>query len=411
MIPLRLERGASFGMYVHVPFCARHCPYCDFTVAVVSRVPHEAYGGAVVGEIERRGRAHAGQALRTLYLGGGTPSLWSVGQIGRVVGCVARLWGLPPEVTLEVNPEGVTRERLEAWRGLGVNRLSFGVQSFSAPVLRTLGRAHSPEGAFRAVALALEAGFPHVSVDLMHGVPGQGEAEVEADLRALAALEGVDHVSAYELTWEPRTSFEARRVRGMLSVPEQDAVVTLERLQRAGLGELGFERYEVSSHARAGGRSRHNEGYWSGREVLAVGVGAHGLRVSGGMAVRRANTRSLRRYLEAWSRGELAEPSEEERLTAATHLGERLLTGVRTVSGVDGAALRRRFGEGVVELVPLFERWASRGWGRVFDGGFVPSSRALDHADTLGLDALQHVEARWGGEAFARFGLEQVVDT
>ena len=340
------------GVYVHVPFCAAHCPYCDFTVAVVRDIPHEAYADAIAREWAVRQVERDGRALRTLYFGGGTPGLWDPSALARTI---ATIGGQPEEVTLEVNPEFCDAERLRAWRAAGVNRISLGTQSFCDTTLARLGRAHTGEEARAAVLRAHEAGFERVSVDLMFAVPGEPRGRLERDLAAVTSLP-VEHVSAYELTVEPRTAWAARVARGELAEYDEARAVDASRRISEALAGAGFARYEVSSFAREGGESLHNSAYWVGDEYLGLGVGAHSLRIDGGVATRRANARSLKRYLEG-----RAQPPELERLSPEEHARELVMVGLRTAAGVDLDALARR----VAPLPGVRDaalRWRARGW-------------------------------------------------
>lgn len=387
-----LGRSPRFSIYIHVPFCLRHCPYCDFTVAVLREIPHDAYARAVIAELAFQRPWFEGRRLGTVYFGGGTPGLLAPEAIADILGAVVSAYGHPEELTLEMNPECATPARLDALRSLGVDRLSFGVQSFRDSVLATLGRHHSGEGARAAIERARGAGFARISVDLIHGVPGQVEADVDHDLAVLADLDGVEHVSAYELTWEPRTAFVARQRRGTIrALPESDVHRLGERV-RAGLEALGHARYEVSNFARPGAESRHNAAYWRGDEVLAAGVGAHGLRIDGPHALRRAGQRSLRVYLEEAARGAVAPPAMFERLDRVAHLGEIVMTGLRTREGISGRVLGERFGDWDAGIGALFARWAALGHGRTEGRGFRPSERAIDCADTLAVEALAFLE-------------------
>ncbi len=379
------------GVYVHVPFCARHCPYCDFAVTVTARPPLETFVSTALAELERRIAELEGRRVETLYLGGGTPSMLGPGGIVRLVRGIRERVGATSwrEITVEANPEHATRALLDAFVDAGVTRVSWGAQSLDARALAALGRAHGPDDVRRAVALSREAGLAAVSVDLIYGLPGQGSIDAARDAEAMAALDGVSHVSAYELTWEPRTAFSARRDRGALHAPSPDHLEDVAERVADVLGSAGLVRYEVSNWARPGAESRHNAGYWRGHEYLGIGPGAHSLRVAGGRAERRANDRSLRRWLDAGGDAE----AWRESLDAHAHLGECAMLALRTAEGLDVAAFRARFGDAALVLAPLAARWAEAGLG-TWDGAvFAPGPRGLQLADSLAVQMLNALDA------------------
>jgi oxygen-independent coproporphyrinogen-3 oxidase len=265
-------------VYLHVPFCERVCPYCDFAVervGVLSEETEREYLNLVVRELDlvrRELPALDGRPLATVYLGGGTPSLLSPGGVERLLRALARTFtGSPSEVTLELNPEDADPDRLRGFEQAGVTRLSVGVQSFDELTLKRLGRAHKGDVALAGLESVLAAGFRSVSVDLIYGAPGQTEEAVVADVGRVVAL-GVPHVSAYALTVEPGTPFERARARGLLALPEEEAVVRMASRLQAELGAARYRRYEISSWARTGHRSRHNLRYWRREDVLGLGV-------------------------------------------------------------------------------------------------------------------------------------------
>jgi len=344
---------STVGVYLHVPFCERVCPYCDFAVVAarpLSPSDEARYVGALRVELERRAGCYAGLALSSLYLGGGTPSLLSPESVAALVGAVRSAFpatgrGEVCEVTLEVNPSTVEQERLPGFRAAGVNRLSVGVQSFDDEVLRRLGRAHRAAVARSTLAAARDAGFRNVSVDLIFGAPGGSASQLERDLAELAAF-GPEHVSTYELTVEAGTPFALAAARGQLAPPGDEAVVAaLERIE-SRLAAAGLTRYELSNHARPGFESRHNQRYWRREPVLGLGASAvsslprtaaapHGGRAS--------NLRSLPGYLAAIeSAGEaVAEAEEHEPPTARL---EAVFLGLRHVAGLAAEPFAEEFG-------------------------------------------------------------------
>jgi oxygen-independent coproporphyrinogen-3 oxidase len=341
----------SVGVYVHVPFCERVCPYCDF--AVEAARPLEAgrearYVDALLVELGLRREAFAGRRLASVYLGGGTPSLLEAASVERILTGVASAFEAEGsvEVTLELNPSTVERERLPGFREAGVNRLSVGVQSFSDDTLRRLGRAHRAPEAEATLEASRAAGFASISIDLIIAAPGQRLAGLEHDLERLIAM-APNHVSTYELTIEPATPFATAERRGQLDRATEDEIAAMIETTRKRLEAAGFERYELSNYARPGHRAQHNQRYWQRRPVLGLGVGAFTTEPPGEGAphgLRRSNRRDVAGYLEALGGGDLPEPEPAEVLSARAARGEAVFLALRTCEGLDGAAFAREFG-------------------------------------------------------------------
>jgi oxygen-independent coproporphyrinogen-3 oxidase len=346
-------RDATVGVYLHVPYCERVCPYCDFAVVATRRLEREReerFAAALEAELRARAPAFAGLGLASVYLGGGTPSLLRPESVARLISAVRGVFapaaGAEPEVTLEVNPGTLERERLPAFRAAGVSRASLGVQSFEATVLRRLGRAHRPDDCRAALAACRAAGFANLSLDLLFAAPGQDLAALERDLAEVAA-HGPEHVSAYELTLEPETPFGRAAARGRLAlVPEELALRMMETVE-ARLEAVGFERYEISSYARPGFESAHNRRYWERRPVLALGPGAASLDPAAAGApfgVRRLNVRAEAEYLARIEAGRPAEAGPGEVLDARTARGEAVFLALRTRQGLAAKGFAEEFG-------------------------------------------------------------------
>ncbi len=335
---------ADLGVYVHVPFCERVCPYCDFAVEAVGELAPERARGYVellLRELElargTHGPALEGRRLASVYLGGGTPSLLPGGEVERLLAALARVFGsLPGDVTLELNPGQLEVGRLADFARAGVTRLSVGVQSLHDAILKRLGRAQSAAEARRGLDACLAAGFRSVSADLIQAAPDQSEGELFADLDALIDA-GVPHLSVYALTIEPGTPFAAR-ARGRLRLPDEDLAFAMSQGVRARLAAAGYGQYEISSFARPGHRSRHNQRYWSRRDVLGLGVSAAGLL--GDLRIRNHRTASA--WSAALERGRLP-LAEQERLSSREARRETLGLGLRRLDGVSRAAYWRRF--------------------------------------------------------------------
>jgi oxygen-independent coproporphyrinogen-3 oxidase len=346
---LRGVTDPSLGVYLHVPFCERVCPYCDFAVVAarrLARADEERTVAALLAELAGRAHAFAGLPLETVYFGGGTPALLHPDSIARLLaGLRAAFPGTPREVTLEANPSTLEQGRLGAFRAAGVDRLSLGVQSFADATLRRLGRAHRGEASQRAIEAARAAGFTNLSLDLIVGAPGQSLAGVEQDLAAALAA-APEHVSAYALTLEPGTPFAKAAARGALRIVEDDLVAEMLEAVASRLEGAGLVRYEVSSFARPGCESQHNQRYWQRRAVLALGVGAHSTEPASAAApfgARSANERGLADWLARIEAGDFA-PPEREVLDAATARGEAAFLALRTRRGLDAGRFAAEFG-------------------------------------------------------------------
>ncbi|MGB8326062.1 MAG: radical SAM family heme chaperone HemW [Steroidobacteraceae bacterium] len=263
------------ALYLHFPWCVSKCPYCDFNShALRESLPQDLYLAALARDLESQATGVAGRRIESVFMGGGTPSLFSPAAISRVLEHARRHLALAPgaEVTLEANPGTIERGRFTEYRAAGVNRVSLGAQSFAPMQLAALGRIHTPDDTRRAAEELHGAGLGNFNLDLMYGLPGQTLAQAESDIEAALALSPA-HLSHYHLTLEPGTPFAARPPDDL---PAEDAVdVMLERCQ-ARLAAAGFTRYEVSAYARSGAESRHNLNYWHFGDYLGVGAGAHG---------------------------------------------------------------------------------------------------------------------------------------
>ena len=325
------------GLYVHIPFCSYKCPYCDFTSLVRSPVGFEDYTAFLLREAELYRDLNI--RLETLYLGGGTPTLLSPGQIGALIdklGSIFDLSGLK-EVTVECNPETYRYEEFRELLRAGVNRLSLGVQSFSEEGLKRLGREHSVQESLEAYLHARDAGFENVSIDIIYGYPGQRVEDMEIELESIGEL-NPDHVSAYMLTPHENTPMGMKILGGELEIPEEETLGDIYDRLWKGLKGLGYERYEVSNWAKGGKECRHNLLYWTMEEFLGLGVSAWGF--FGGR--RYGNTKNILSYVKALSEGR--RPLQSEVLLSEEDLfEEELMLRLRLKWGL---------GEEDIELIP-----------------------------------------------------------
>ncbi len=376
--------SASFALYVHVPYCRHVCPYCDFNVVASARPPESAYVTTLVAEMRAYAEHEAwrGRRLKTVYLGGGTPSLFSPAAVAALLEAAAHHFGIESgaEVTLEANPGTVTRASLAGYAGAGVNRLSLGSQSFHPALLNTLGRDHAPRDTYAAVAAARAAGLGNVSLDLIFAVPGATLADWEADLRAAVAL-APEHVSAYALTYETGTPFHTWRSAGRLTAVDDDLEAAMAESAGATLAAAGYARYEISSWARPGFASRHNQSYWDGTDYLGLGAGAHSF-AAGPPARRWANQRPPEAYRAAVASGGTA-VGQEERLSPAQAESDAVVTGLRRLAGVDAEGFERRFGRPLEVAFPKLTRLVEDGLLERTGGQVRLTSRGLTFADSV----------------------------
>lgn len=317
-------------LYIHVPFCARRCSYCDFSIAVRSIVPVDEYVGAIARELRMRSRSAARWELDTLYLGGGTPSKLGGPGVARLLDAVRERAALAPdaEVTLEANPEDASADAARAWRDAGVTRLSLGAQSFDERVLAWMHRTHDAAAIGRAVDAARAAGFANLSLDLIFALPESLERDWVRDLQAALAL-APEHLSVYGLTVEPATPLARWRERGNVEEAPESRYEREFLLAHDTLAAAGFEHYEVSNYARAGREARHNAAYWRGVPYAAVGPSAHAFDGD----TRRWNLAAYSAWLAAVVAGD--DPIEgQERLSADSRALEAAYLGLRTARGL-----------------------------------------------------------------------------
>ena len=328
------------GVYVHWPYCARICPYCDFNVVRDRGKTQEQadLADAIVADLEAQRELTGERQLLSIFFGGGTPSLMDPVQVARVIDTAKRLWSpvADLEISLEANPTDAEADRFAALADAGVQRLSLGVQALDDDSLKALGRNHDAGAARRAIAAATKA-FPRLSIDLIYARPGQTDAAWRAELSEALAL-GPEHVSPYQLTIEAGTAFDRAVGRGTLVVPDEDLAATLFETTQELLEAAGFDAYEVSNHAKgAAARSRHNLVYWRGVDYVGVGPGAHGrLALPEGRAATVAH-RGVKDYIAAVR--DTGVGFEREILTAEEAAEERLVLGLRIDDGVSFAEM------------------------------------------------------------------------
>lgn len=383
----------SLSVYIHLPYCLHKCPYCDFNTYAIRDFPERRYAEAIGREIKAAAAspAWAGRAVSTVFFGGGTPSLFQPATIADMMGQLAALFGFAddPEVTLEANPgtlEGGGLQRLKELRAVGVNRLSIGCQSFSKKELGTLGRLHTAEDSARAIEAARSAGFDSISGDLIFAVPGQTVGDWEGDLEALIEL-GPDHVSTYNLTYETGTPMTVAMAKGHLARTEEDTEAEMYELAIDRLAGAGYRHYEISNFARPGHPSVHNMAYWTWRDYLGLGAGAHGFgrerpgTIGGGTSgFRYSNLRGPEDYMSARNGARVA---QSERLERKQAMSEFVMLGLRVIDGFIENDFDTIFGCSLEEASPSLDYMCSRGFIERAAGRVRLTRRGLMLADSV----------------------------
>ncbi|WFP76995.1 radical SAM family heme chaperone HemW [Mesorhizobium sp. WSM4906] len=330
-----LDRSPGFGVYIHWPFCAAKCPYCDFNSHVRHQpADQERFARAFETELATMRDRTGAREVTSIFLGGGTPSLMQPETVAAVLEAVAKNWTVPAgiEVTLEANPSSVEAERFRGYRAAGVNRVSLGVQALNDKDLRFLGRLHNVEEALHAIGLAREI-FPRLSFDLIYARPGQTPEAWASELEE-AIGHAADHLSLYQLTIEEGTPFHALHAARKFVLPDNDHAADLYALTQEVTAARGLPAYEISNHARSGAESRHNLTYWRYGEYVGVGPGAHGRFVENGrrtVTVAEKMPETWLNLVEARGHG----VTDGEVLTRAEEADEFLLMGLRLAEGID----------------------------------------------------------------------------
>jgi len=324
------------SLYVHIPWCVRKCPYCDFNSHEAARIPETEYVAALLQDLDLDLAFVQGRQLHSIFFGGGTPSLFHASSIGAILNAAERRIGFANdvEITLETNPGTAEYDNLAGYKSAGVNRISFGVQSFNDAHLHALGRIHSSGEVLRAYDQARRAGFGNINLDLMHGLPQQTPVQAQADLRQALAL-SPEHISWYQLTIEPNTVFHSRPPQ----LPADEVLWDIQEAGQAILEQGGFTQYEISAYSIPGRRARHNLNYWEFGDYLAIGAGAHGkITWADGTIQRYWKTRKPADYLapdKAFTAGQNAVAREQQVL-------EFMMNALRLVDGVPQAWFAER---------------------------------------------------------------------
>lgn len=373
------------ALYVHIPWCIRKCPYCDFNSHQADQaLPETEYLAALRFDLEQDRTLAQGRKLTSIFFGGGTPSMLSAQAIGQVVQDAEKIIGFEPdiEITLEANPGTFEQEKFSGFRAAGINRLSIGIQSFNNQQLALLGRVHGRDEALRAVDVARRAGFTNLNLDLMHGLPEQSLAAAQADLQQAIDL-APEHISWYQLTIEQNTAFYTAPPL----LPEEDILADIQDAGMRLLADAGYQQYEVSAYAKANQQARHNLNYWQFGDYLGIGAGAHGkiTQPDQGRIIRLWKTRLPKHYLASHSSAKISTAlsghqngfgaGSEVLSTQALPL-EFLMNGLRLNNGTPATYFSERTGLPLEVLEPQ--------WQQLMAQGFIASEPGRLSATALG---------------------------
>ncbi len=333
------------ALYLHIPFCLAKCGYCSFNSYSGKSSLHRRYTDALCSELEEAGRGAAEEMLQTIFFGGGTPTSLPVAMLQQILAVCFSAFSVASnaEVSMEANPGTVNSEMLKKLSKSGVNRLSFGVQSFVNRELEKIGRIHTADDATRAIQLAGDCGFENVSLDLMYGLPGQSGKSWQFSLEKGLSL-AVKHISLYQLTLEEGTPLAVQAEKGDVVFPDEDIVSEMDEITERCTAAAGFSQYEISNYSLQNSECRHNIIYWKNKDYIGVGAGA----VSGLQGRRMRNVDSPEDYCSFVERG-MSPVTWEEQLDGEASFRESVVMGLRMTSGVSPASLEKRYGIGVEE--------------------------------------------------------------
>ncbi|WP_019553275.1 radical SAM family heme chaperone HemW [Propionispira raffinosivorans] len=377
----------KLGLYIHIPFCLQKCFYCDFPSFANIADLKEAYTDALCKEILTQGALLPCAVIDTLYIGGGTPTTLSDGMLSRILAAVKQAFHFSEamECSIEANPGTVNQQQLETLRQAGLNRISFGVQTFEDKLLAKIGRIHTSKEARQSVLLAQAAGFTNINLDLMYGLPGQTLAMLEKSMQIAMDL-GVAHISIYGLIVEDGTVFAMQKKQGRLELPSEELVEQMYDRIMAVLPEAGYERYEISNFAKAKCYSQHNLKYWQNQPYLGLGAAAHSY-IDG---CRYANTHDVKAYIAAVNSGKLVAETEED-MTSTVLMEEFCFLALRTKWGIECEKFADNFGQSLFTV-----------YGDVIKKLQVKNLLAVDGGSVY----LTALGMKYGNQVFAEFLLD-----
>lgn len=344
------------SLYIHIPWCVRKCPYCDFNShAVRDDLPQQRYIDALLRDLKQELSGVQNRTIETIFIGGGTPSLFDAEGIDQILRGVASITPLAAdaEITMEANPGTFEQDRFAGFMAAGVNRLSIGIQSFHDQHLQALGRIHNRDNAIHAVEKAREIGFQRINLDLMHGLPDQTPAQALADLQQAINLQP-QHISWYQLTIEPNTEFYSRPP----ALPEDESLWAIQEQGQALLAQAGFQQYEISAYSKPGEQARHNLNYWQFGDYIGIGAGAHGKLTypQQDQIIRRWKQRQPKAYMDA-----LNPVSGEQAIAATERPFEFMMNAMRLLHGAPAALFSERTGLPLSQIQHQLDAMRTRG--------------------------------------------------
>jgi putative oxygen-independent coproporphyrinogen III oxidase len=380
-----MSTALPLSLYIHIPWCVRKCPYCDFNShQQQGELPEAAYIAALLADLQHDQHYIQGRALVSIFIGGGTPSLFSAAAYEQLFAGIQRVLPFSPdiEITLEANPGTIEQAKFRSYRAAGINRLSIGVQSFDPTHLQVLGRIHDSDEAKRAAAIAQQSGFDNFNLDLMFGLPGQSTAQALQDLQQAIAC-GPTHVSWYQLTIEPNTEYFRRPP----ILPHDDAIADMQDAGIQLLSRHGFARYEISAYSQAGKQARHNLNYWQFGDYLGIGAGAHGkLTLADGAVIRTRKTRMPQHYLQHSLDSARQYTAETKQVPAQELSLEFMMNALRLSEGVPADLYSTRTGLTLAELAPSLRRLQHRGLLSTNASRIAPTSKGLQFLNEVLLE-------------------------
>ncbi len=384
---MALNSNPPLGLYIHLPWCEKKCPYCDFNSHTTIEIPEQQYIEALLYDLEQDLPLILGRSIESIFIGGGTPSLFSGQAIEQLFSGLRALLNFNPgiEITMESNPGSADIEGFRAYRESGVNRLSIGVQSFNDDLLKVLGRIHTAELAKKAFESARQAGFDNINLDLMYGLPGQSLAQSIADVQDAIDL-GPDHISLYQLTIEANTMFHHQPPSHL---PDDDLSWEQQCQNQALLAEAGYRQYEISAYSRANRQCQHNLNYWYFGDYLGIGAGAHGkITLTGeNRVLRRERQRQPQAYLNTQGRNSIV---NEKQLDVADLVFEFMLNSLRLTEGFESKLFNENTGLSINEVLPTLQSARESGLLSIGQTKICPTQHGFQFLNDLQSMFLDH---------------------
>ena len=368
------------GMYIHIPFCRKACHYCNFHFSTTHH-QIEPMLAAIAKEAELQ-KSYLSDCIETLYFGGGTPSLLSIDQMQKLMGVITSTYQIHPsaEITLETNPDDFEETKLDAWKKIGINRLSIGIQSFFEADLKWMNRAHNAEQAENCIRMAKAAGFDNITIDLIYGTPTLTDESWKENVDKALAL-GIDHLSCYALTVEPKTGLDIMIQQKKIEPVDPDKQARHFNLLMQWLADAGFDHYEISNFSKPGKKSKHNSNYWNGIDYLGLGPSAHSFNGKS----RQWNVANNALYIQSLAKDQL--PFELEVLTDMERLNEYIMTSLRTMEGLSLDLIKRKWSKKELEqILDLAQKHISQGWMLYQDEKLILTTAGKLLADGIASD-------------------------